>query len=99
MLAFQALARVLCGVFSLLCILPLVMIFSASFTSENYIALNGYSLFIHDFSLDAYGTIFKDSNMVLRSYGVTIFITALGTALALFIITMAAYVVSRKEFR
>ncbi|MBO4885633.1 MAG: carbohydrate ABC transporter permease [Clostridia bacterium] len=99
MLVFQILAKAICGLFALFCVLPFIMILSASFTSEGYIALNGYSLFIHDFSPEAYGTIFKDSSMVLRSYGVTIFITVVGTALALFIITMAAYVVSRKDFR
>ena len=99
MAVFQVLAKALSGLFALFCVLPLLMIFSASFTSESYIAFNGYSVFIHDFSTEAYATIFKDSQMVLRSYGVTIFITVVGTLTALFIITMAAYVVSRKDFK
>ncbi len=99
MRAFQVLSRVFSGLFAVLCILPLIMIFTGSVTSEQYIALNGYSILVHDFSTEAYTTIFKNSQMVFRAYGVTIFITVVGTVLALFITTMAAYVVSRKDFK
>ena len=36
---------------------------------------------------------------MLRAYGVTIFITAVGTILGLFLLTMTAYVISRQDFK
>lgn len=99
MKVFQVLAIIVTGVFALLCLMPFVMIISASLTSEQHITLHGYSFLVHDFSLEAYGTLFKSPDTILRAYGVTISITIIGTLLALFLITMAAYVLSRKDFK
>lgn len=54
---------------------------------------------IHDFSLKAYELIFKTPITVLRAYGVSILITAVGTFCGTMIITLAAYVISRKDFK
>jgi len=78
---------------------PFVLLVSASFTSENYIRFHGYSLLPKEFTLKAYEIIFKSPVAILRAYGVSIFITAAGTLLGLIIITMTAYVLSRKDFR
>lgn len=98
-LIFQILGCVLIGFLALVCLLPFVMLVSGSFTSEQYIRMNGYSLFIHDFSLEAYSMLFKYPEKIFRAYGVSIFITLVGTAVGLFLTTMTAYVISRKDFR
>ena len=41
----------------------------------------------------------KYPEKIARAYGVSIFITVTGTVLGLFITTMAAYVISRKDFK
>ena len=84
---------------TILCLVPFVLLVSASFTSENYIRFHGYSLLPKEFTLKAYEIIFKSPVAILRAYGVSIFITAAGTLLGLIIITMTAYVLSRKDFR
>ena len=88
------------GVFfmALLCLIPFIVLLSGSFTSEAYIRQNGYSLFIREFSTAAYALIFKNPLTVLKAYGVSIFITTVGTVLGTFLITMTAYVISRKDF-
>ena len=51
-----------------------------------------------DISLEAYKTVFKEPSVIAQAYMVTILITLCGTALGLFIQTMTAYVLSRKDF-
>src|SRR5699024_4871843 len=49
-------------------------------------------------SLDAYRYLFKAPKAILRAYGVTIGITLTGTVLGLSFMTMAGYVLNRKDF-
>lgn len=84
---------------TLLCLAPFIMLVSGSFTSEQAIRFNGLSLIPKEFSLEAYKIVFKTPEKILRAYGVSIFITAAGTALGLFLITLTAYVISRKDFK
>lgn len=79
-------------------IVPFLMMLSGSFTSEAYIINHGYSLIPSEFSTAAYKTIFENGGSVLRAYGVTIFVTLIGTFLSLFLSSMAAYVLQRKDF-
>ena len=82
-----------------LCLLPFILMISGSFTSEHAIRFNGYSLWPQEFTLDAYEYVFRNPDRILRAYGVTIFITAVGTSIGLLLITMTAYVISRKDFK
>jgi putative aldouronate transport system permease protein len=68
-----------------------------SFSSERAIITQGYSLVPRSFSLDAYRLIFENPERILRSYGVTVLITGVGTFISLLCSSMAAYVLSRKE--
>lgn len=99
MRAFQILAIVITGVFAFLCLIPFIMIISGSLTGEQYITLHGYSILPKDFSLKAYTTMFQSPDSILRAYGVTITITGVGTFLALVLITMASFVLSRPDFK
>ena len=81
------------------CVLPLLIVFSASITDEKAVTLYGYSLFPRDLSLEAYKYIFKDIMVILRAYGVTVFVTVVGSALSLVIIALYAYPISRKDFK
>jgi putative aldouronate transport system permease protein len=84
---------------ALVCILPFIMLISGSFTSEQFLRFNGLGLFPGEFSTEAYGIIFKTPEKIIRAYGVSIFITVVGTFLGLFLTTMTAYVISRKDFK
>lgn len=86
------------GSVALFCLIPFIMVISASFSSEEAIKQNGFSLLPQNFTLEAYNTVFKEPSVILRAYGVTILLTIFGTALGLFLQTMTAYVLSRKEF-
>jgi putative aldouronate transport system permease protein len=86
-------------VFSLLCIIPFIMIISSSFTEETYIITNGYTLFPKSFSVEAYSVVFQNPLVILRAYGITLFVTIIGTVLAVYLNTMTGYVLYRKDFK
>lgn len=91
-------AYIFCGAIALCCLIPFIMVLTGSFSSEDAIVENGFSLFIQDFSLDAYKTVFEDPLVVGKAYLVTILLTLFGTAIGLILQTMTAYVLSRKDF-
>ena len=97
-IALQVLSHVCVGVIGVLCLIPFVMVISASLSSEQAIQLNGFSLLPRDFTLDAYKSVFQNPSVILRAYAVTICLTIAGTAIGLFIQSMTAYVLARKEF-
>ena len=87
-----------CGLIALVCLIPFIMVLSASFTSEEAISLYGFSLWPKEFSLEAYKAVFKSPAVVVKAYLVTISLTLAGTAIGLLLQTMTAYVLSRRDF-
>lgn len=92
------LAYTFCGVVALACLIPFIMILSGSFSSEEAITKNGFSILPQDFSLEAYKSVFKEPIVVFRAYGTTIGLTIAGTVVGLLLQTMTAYVLSRRDF-
>lgn len=86
-------------IISLTYILPIIMMISISFSSEQSIIDYGYSLFPKEFSLDAYRLALKNPYQIIQSYKVTIAYTVLGTALCMFVQSLMAYPLSRRSFR
>lgn len=85
-----------------LCVLtlfPVLLTMSISFTAESSIVENGYALIPRHFSLDAYKYIWETKDTIFRAYGVTIFITVLGTILAVINMSLIAYALSRRDFK
>lgn len=84
---------------SLCCIIPMLLVVVISFSSSKSITTVGYTLFPAEWSLGAYQFLLKDLSTLLNAYGITIFITVIGTAGGLVISTMLAYSLSRKQFK
>ena len=83
---------------TLVCVLPLILVVIVSFSSEQSIFQNGYTFFPSEWSLDAYNFFFKLGDQLVRSYGITIFVTVVGTLFSLAITAMFAYVLSRNDY-
>lgn len=98
-LCFKAVGYPLLCLFGLVCIIPFFLIIASSFTSESYIIKNGYVLWPQEFSTSAYELIFKNPAKILRAYGVTAFVTIVGTALSVFVNAVTGYVLQRKDFK
>lgn len=86
-------------IFSILCLMPFLLVISASVTAEAEIARYGYSLIPKSVSFLAYEMIFKVPGQILNAYKVTILITVVGTSIGLILMSMAAYVLNRKDFK
>jgi putative aldouronate transport system permease protein len=87
------------SLFALFCLLPFVLIVSASFSSESEVLRNGFGLLPQGFTLTAYEYIFRAPRQILGSYVVTITMTTFGTAIGLFVIAMTGFALYRKDFR
>jgi len=96
---FYMLSYALVSLVTICCLVPFILLVSASFSSDAAIRFNGYSLLPQDFSLEAYKLIFTYPMKIAKAYGVSVYITAVGTLVGLFLITLTAYVISRKSFR
>ncbi len=98
-ITLNLIAYIVVGFFGLITILPFVMLVMSSFSSEHYLVNHGFSLIPGEFSLGAYNLIFQNPQKILRAYGITIFITVVGTISSLFLSSMAAYVMARKDVK
>ncbi|MDD7253497.1 MAG: carbohydrate ABC transporter permease [Lachnospiraceae bacterium] len=94
---FYVICYVIVALVALVCLIPFILLISGSFTSEQWIRFHGFSLWPGEFSLEAYKIIFKTPEKIVRAYGVSIFITVVGTLAGLFLISLTAYVISRKD--
>ena len=83
------------SIFSLVCLLPFWLIISGSFSSEAEIVRDGFKIFPSEFTFSAYQSVFSNPQQIFKAYLVSISLTAVGTLLGLFFISMAGYVLSR----
>lgn len=99
-IAFETIGYILVATFALACVIPFYLIIMGSFTSESTIITKGYQLWlgIKEISTEAYLMAFKSPQTILEAYGVTIFVTVVGTVLSIIMTTMTGYVLARKDF-
>lgn len=84
-------------ILSLLAIVPFVLLVISSFTDNSTLIANGYSFLPEKWSTYAYEYIFKTGNSIIHAYGVSISLTAAGTAISLSITTLLAYALSKTD--
>lgn len=99
------LADMLCclivGVASLTCILPFIHIAAKSLSDNAFVVANKVVLLPMSekgLNFEAYNKVFHDSS-ILRSMGVTIFVTVVFTVIGIFLTVCAAYALTRKELK
>lgn len=85
--------------YALVCIIPFMIVVSASFTSVEDLSFHGFSIIPPKFDVSAYQYLFKNPMIYVRAYGVTIFITIVGTFLSVLIMSMVGYALARPTFR
>lgn len=98
-LVFQIISYMLVSIIAVFCLLPFIIMLAGSFSSEASVLKNGYWFWPRDFSLQAYRFIFRYPEDVLSAFRLSVLITVTGTFISLFISTMAAYVLYRKEVK
>lgn len=94
---FQFIAVFIMALVTLAIVLPFLLLFLSSITSERALLANGYSFFPKEFSIDAYGYIFNSKDKILRAYGMTVIVTVVGTGIGVFLTVLFAYPLSVKK--
>jgi putative aldouronate transport system permease protein len=96
--AIRTVGYIVIGIFSVLCLLPFVIMISSSFTSEEWVLKHGFSIWPQDFSTKTYELIFQFPKDLIGAYVVTIGLVVVGTAAGLFIVAMTGYALQRQDF-
>ncbi|MDD3409809.1 MAG: carbohydrate ABC transporter permease [Eubacteriales bacterium] len=90
---------ILMGIIAAVCILPIILVYIISFTSESSLIAKGYSFFPQAFSLDAYRYLFgATGNVLFASFRTTMIVTVTGTIFSMIISSLLAYVLSRPDY-
>jgi len=96
----QVVLHVILAFLALCALLPFILLVSSSLTSESSVLAQGFNFWPRDFDWYAYYYLFITSrNAIIRAYGISMFITVVGTGLTLFFSPMLAYAISRKDYK
>lgn len=95
---FDAVNMTLLGIVSIIVLYPLVFVLSASISDPAAVLGGDMWLLPKGITFEGYAKVFDNSDL-LNSYGNTIFYTTLGTAINLVMTVMAAYPLSKRDFR
>lgn len=90
---------VIVTLFTMVCLFPFVLMITSSFMNEKEILTEGFKLIPNQWSISAYQFLFKNPVKLINAYKVTIFNAVVGSALGLFLMSMAGYVLCRNDFK
>ena len=96
---YKLISHVYILIFAIACTLPFLLVISGSLTSETSIRMDGFRLIPKEFSVEAYRLAFEMPETIFSAYGVSIFITSIGTVVSLILISMTAYVLQNRSFK
>lgn len=85
--------------FSVFCVLPMILTLMVSVTDEDAVRQFGYQFIPKKFSLYAYQLIFHRDSSVMNAYGITVSTTIIGILLATTITVLCAYLLANKKVR
>ena len=85
--------------FTVFCFAPVILVFVSAFADEMWINQHGFSFIPGQWSMNGMNSVLRYGKQLLTSYGITIFITVVGTFLGLLIMSMYAYSICRPGFR
>lgn len=97
---FQVLINIILIILTLMAVLPFILLLASSLTEDGTLARFGYNFWPRKFSTYAYTYLFSsNAGRIMRSYGITIVVTVIGTAISLLIGPMLAYPLSRRDYK
>ncbi len=84
---------------TVICVIPLLFVFSISIADEESIRVNGYQLIPQVLSASAYEFLWNERMTILRAVFMSVAVTVIGTVISIALNTSMGYVVSRKNFK
>lgn len=94
---FQIFANLILALLTICCVAPFILMVSASFSSEAALSVYGYTFIPKEFDISAYKYLFSSTGALIKAYGISIFVTVVGTVLNLVMTILIAYPLSRKD--
>jgi putative aldouronate transport system permease protein len=91
--------NVIMAALALACIVPMLLVLSISLSSEAGLYETGYRLIPKEFSLEGYKYLFTQQGTILRSLGMSVFVTVVGTVLGVMLNSLMGYILSRREYK
>ena len=86
-------------ILAVMCVIPLLFVFSISITDEEAIRQNGYQLIPQALSNAAYEFLWNERLTILRAAFMSVLVTIVGTIISIALNTSMGYVVSRRNFK
>ena len=77
--SFRRFSTIVLAVFTIITLLPILLIVIASVTDEKVLLSSGYTYFPSKLSLDSYFYMVRQGPTILRAYGITMLVTVVGT--------------------
>lgn len=94
---FQILANLTMIIWTIIVVLPFLLLLLSSITDENTLVANGYSFFPEKFSMAAYTYIIQSGVKILKAYGISMLVTLVGTLIHVMLAALMAYPLSIKK--
>jgi len=85
-------------VLSFLFLLPLILLVSASLSSETDISTYGFTFLPHRVTFAAYEYVLQNPSQIVTAYAVTVTVTVIGTLAGVLVMALLAYPLSRTDF-
>lgn len=79
------------------CLIPLALLLISSFTDNTSLVRDGYSFFPKALSISAYEYLVGSGAEILRAYGMSFVVTAIGTSISILLTTSLAYAISKNN--
>jgi len=86
-------------ILAVMCVIPLLFVFSISITDEEVLRTNGYQLVPQVLSASAYEFLWNERITILRATIMSVVVTVVGTVISIALNTSMGYVVSRRNFK
>lgn len=96
---FITIQYIFLAILVVMAVVPFLLLISSSFTTEQEILKNGYSLFPREITLDAYRYLLSVSDGILRAYLMSIIIAGSGVLTCLVLTILFAYPFQSRIFR
>ena len=87
------------ALYTLFCAAPVVLTVISAFTDDKELKTSGFTYFPQHWSMAGMNAVLRYGKQLGTSYGVTIFVTVVGTFVGLLVMSMFAYSLSRPQFR
>ncbi|MCR5753804.1 MAG: carbohydrate ABC transporter permease [Acetatifactor sp.] len=95
---FDVVVYILATLFCVYCLYPFAIILGSSFETEANFATHGFAIIPKEFTTKAYKMVLGDGQ-IFKAYGVTIFVTVVGTLISMLLTITMAYPLSLKKIK